>query len=94
LVDKTILKISVNFGEAISEIVPGYISTWIDTRLSYDTNQLIKSAKELIQTYQTKGVSKNRILVKLVATWEGIQAAKKLKKLGINCNMTLIFNYY
>jgi len=91
---KIILKISANFGEAISQIVPGYISTQIDARLSYDTNELVKLAKELIEVYEKKGISRNRILVKLAATWEGIQAAKKLKKAGINCNMTLIFNYY
>lgn len=66
------MKISANFGQAISKIVPGYISTQIDARLSYDTNELVKLAKELIQTYENKGVDKNRILVKLAATWEGI----------------------
>lgn len=72
LLRKVILKISANFGEAISQIVPGYISTQIDARLSYDSNELVKLAKELIDTYEKKGISRTRILVKLAATWEGI----------------------
>ena len=76
------------------KIVPGYVSTEVDARLSYDTVATIKKAKHIIALYQKKGIKKNRILIKIASTWEGIQAAKELEKEGIRCNLTLIFNFF
>jgi transaldolase len=86
--------LSVNFGLEILKLVPGYVSTEVDARLSYDKAATIEKAKRIIHLYEQAGISKDRILVKIASTWEGIQAAKALKKDGISCNMTLIFNYH
>ena len=72
--------LAVNLGEAISKIVPGYISTEVDPRLSFDTEASVERARRIIQMYAAKGVSKDRVLIKLAATWEGIMAAKILKR--------------
>jgi transaldolase len=85
-------KVSVNFGAEISKIVPGYVSTEVDARLSFDTEATIVKAKTLVALYQEVGVEKSRILIKIAATWEGIQAAAELEKEGIACNLTLIFH--
>jgi transaldolase len=84
-------KLAVNFGTEITKIVPGYVSTEVDARLSFDTQATIKKARRLIELYKEVGVDKSRILVKIAATWEGIEAAKVLEKEGITCNLTLIF---
>jgi len=70
------------------------VSTEVDARLSFDTEETIKKAKKIIEMYKEVGVSKDRILIKIASTWEGIQAAKKLQKEGIQCNLTLLFNFY
>lgn len=88
----TMDKLAVAFGTEISQIVPGYVSTEVDARLSFDTEGTIKKARDLIQMYNEVGVSKDRILIKVAATWEGVQAAKQLEKEGITCNLTLIFS--
>lgn len=88
----TMDKLAVAFGTEISHIVPGYVSTEVDARLSFDTENTIKKARDLIKLYEEAGVSKDRILIKIAATWEGIQAAKQLEKEGITCNLTLIFS--
>jgi len=85
--------LAVNLGEAISKIVPGYISTEVDPRLSFDTEASVERARRIIQMYAAKGVSKDRVLIKLAATWEGIMAAKILEEEGITCNLTLIFSH-
>lgn len=85
-------KLAVSFGAEISKIVPGYMSTEVDARLSFDTEGSIAKARELIQMYSEVGIDKSRILIKLAATWEGIQAAKVLEAEGISCNLTLIFS--
>lgn len=85
-------KVSVNFGIEITKIVPGYVSTEVDARLSFDTEATIKKARKLIELYKEKGIDKSRILIKIAATWEGIQAAKVLEAEGITCNLTLIFS--
>jgi transaldolase len=85
-------KLAVNFGHEITKIVPGYVSTEVDARLSFDTQGTIEKAHKLIDMYKEVGVDKSRILIKIAATWEGIQAAKVLEKEGITCNMTLIFS--
>eukprot|EP00804_Cyclotella_cryptica_P022175 CCRYP_011637-RA/>CCRYP_011637-RA protein AED:0.10 eAED:0.10 QI:118/1/1/1/0.5/0.2/5/269/308 len=88
----TMDKLAVAFGTEITKIVPGYVSTEVDARLSFDTEATVKKAKELIKLYEEVGVQKERILIKIAATWEGIQAAKILEKDGITCNVTLIFS--
>lgn len=85
-------KVSVNFGIEITKIVPGYVSTEVDARLSFDTKATIEKARKLIELYKEKGIDKSRILIKIAATWEGIQAAKVLEAEGITCNLTLIFS--
>jgi len=85
-------KLGVNFGIEILKIVPGRVSTEIDARLSFDTEATIKKAKEIIALYKDAGIDKNRILVKIASTWEGIQAAKALESEGTHCNMTLLFS--
>mmetsp|Transcript_3035 Transcript_3035/g.4659 ORF Transcript_3035/g.4659 Transcript_3035/m.4659 type:complete len:352 (-) Transcript_3035:152-1207(-) len=88
----TMDKLAVAFGTEISKIVPGYVSTEVDARLSFDTEGTINKARDLIKMYNEVGVSKDRILIKIAATWEGVQAAKQLEKEGITCNLTLIFS--
>ncbi|KLD73273.1 transaldolase, partial [Xanthomonas hyacinthi DSM 19077] len=74
-------------GREILKIVPGKVSTEVDARLSFDTNASIDKAKRLIGFYEEIGIKKERILIKLASTWEGIRAAEKLQKDGINCNL-------
>ena len=81
------------FGVEISKIVPGYISTECDARLSFDKKATIERAKRIINLYEKHGIDKKRVLIKIAATWEGIEAAKALKKEGICCNLTLLFSY-
>jgi len=91
-VSVTMDKLAVAFGTEITKIVPGYVSTEVDARLSFDTDATVKKAHDLIEMYKEVGVDKSRILIKIAATWEGIQAAKILEKEGITCNLTLIFS--
>jgi transaldolase len=91
-VEKALDKLAVNFGLEILKIVPGRVSTEIDARLSFDTQANIKKAREIIALYQEAGIKKDRILIKIASTWEGIQAAKELEKEGIHCNLTLLFS--
>jgi transaldolase len=86
-------RLAVNLGAAISMIVPGYISTEVDPRLSFDTEASVERALRIIQMYETMNVPKNRVLIKLAATWEGILAAQQLESQGIQCNLTLIFSF-
>ena len=85
-------RLLVLFGMKILEIVPGRVSTEVDARLSFDTAGTIAKAKELIAFYEAKGASRDRILIKIASTWEGICAAKELEKEGIHCNLTLLFS--
>ena len=85
-------KLAVNFGLKILEIVPGRVSTEVDARLSFDTAATISKAHELITIYEENGISRERVLIKIASTWEGIQAAEKLEKEGIHCNLTLLFS--
>lgn len=85
-------KLAVNFGNEITKIVPGYVSTEVDARLSFDTEATITKARRIIALYKEVGVDKSRILIKIAATYEGIEAAKVLEKQGITCNLTLIFS--
>ena len=85
--------IAVGLGLEILKIVPGRISTEVDARLSFDTKASIAKAHKLIDLYAKGGVDKSRVLIKLASTWEGIRAAEVLEKDGINCNLTLLFNF-
>jgi transaldolase len=85
-------QVAVNFGTEITKIVPGYVSTEVDARLSFDTEATIAKARKIIELYKENGVDKSRILIKVAATWEGIKAAEVLEKEGITCNLTLIFS--
>lgn len=88
-------KVCVNFGVEILKIIPGRVSTEVDARLSFDTEAMVEKAQKLIQLYKDAGIDKERILIKLASTWEGIQACRILEsEFGIHCNMTLIFNFY
>ncbi|MFZ4833565.1 transaldolase [Rouxiella sp. Mn2063] len=86
-------KLAVNIGLEILKLVPGRISTEVDARLSYDTEASIAKAHRLIKLYNDAGISNDRILIKLASTWQGIRAAEKLEKEGINCNLTLLFSF-
>lgn len=86
--------LAVEFGKRILKIVPGRVSTEVDARLSYDTEASVKQAREIIQQYDDAGISRERVLIKLASTWEGIRAAEILEKEGIHCNMTLLFGIH
>ena len=91
-VDAVMDKVLVLFGQKILGIVPGRVSTEVDARLSFDTDATIAKAKTIIALYEGMGISRERILIKIASTWEGINAAKELEKSGIHCNMTLLFS--
>jgi transaldolase len=86
-------KLSVNFGKEILNSVPGYVSTEVDARLSFDKEATIARARRIIQMYEEAGISKDRILIKIASTWEGIKAGEELQKEGISCNLTLLFSF-
>lgn len=86
-------KFSVLIGVEILKIVPGRISTEVDSRLSFDIKASIEKAKKLIAMYNDAGIKNERILIKLASTWEGIKAAEQLEQQGINCNLTLLFSF-
>jgi transaldolase len=86
-------RLAVNFGKEILKIVPGRVSTEVDARLSFDTEATIAKARELMALYEAAGISRERILIKVSTTWEGIRAAARLEKEGIHCNMTLLFSF-
>lgn len=82
----------VAFGQEILKIVPGRVSTEVDARLSFDTQASIERARQIIEIYRRAGIDRERVLIKLASTWEGIQAAKVLQAEGVRCNMTLLFS--
>ncbi|XP_056134746.1 transaldolase [Lampris incognitus] len=87
-------KLFVNFGQEILKKIPGRVSTEVDARLSFDKDEMVARALRLIALYEESGISKERILIKLSSTWEGIQAGKELEeKHGVHCNMTLLFSF-
>ena len=91
-VDAVMDKLVVAFGLEILKIVPGRVSTEVDARLSFDTQANIDKARHLIGMYEQAGIGRERILIKIASTWEGIKAAEVLQKEGINCNLTLLFS--
>lgn len=86
-------KLSVLIGLEILKIIPGRISTEVDARLSFDSDASIAKAHKLMAMYNEAGISNDRILIKIASTWEGIKAAEQLEQEGINCNLTLLFNF-
>jgi len=86
-------KLAVGFGKEILQIVPGRVSTEVDARLSFDEEATVAKARRLIEMYEEEGVGRERILIKIASTWEGIRAAERLEKEGIHCNLTLLFSY-
>jgi transaldolase len=86
-------RLAVNFGREILKIVPGRVSTEVDARLSFDTEGSIAKAQQLIELYERAGIGRERILIKVSSTWEGIRAARELEREGIHCNMTLLFSF-
>jgi transaldolase len=92
-VDAAMDRLAVAFGLEILKIVPGRVSTEVDARLSFDREATIAKAHHLIDLYEKAGQSRERILIKIASTWEGIQAAAALKKDGIKCNLTLLFSF-
>jgi len=87
-------RLAVSFGKKILEIVPKRVSTEVDARLSYDTEATIEKGRYLISEYEKDGISRERILIKIASTWEGIKAAEVLEKEGIHCNLTLLFGLH
>ena len=86
-------RLAVGFGEKILGTIPGRVSTEVDARLSFDRDSSIAKARQLIDLYEQAGIGKERVLIKMASTWEGIKAAEQLEKEGINCNLTLLFNF-
>jgi transaldolase len=93
LMDRDMDRVFVNFGCEILKHIPGRVSTEVDARLSFDTAKSIEKAERFISLYEKAGVKRNRVLIKLASTWEGIKAAEKLEREGIHCNMTLLFSF-
>mmetsp|Transcript_80882 Transcript_80882/g.224739 ORF Transcript_80882/g.224739 Transcript_80882/m.224739 type:complete len:345 (-) Transcript_80882:27-1061(-) len=93
VLDLTLDRMAVNFGLEILKRVPGYVSTEVDARLSFDVESNLFRARRIIAMYEAAGISRERILIKLATTWEGCETAKVLEKEGIHCNMTLLFSF-
>ena len=92
-VGNVIDRLLVLFGLEILKIVPGRVSTEVDARLSFDTSGTVTKAREIIDLYEKAGISRDRVLIKIASTWEGIKAAEALEKDGIHCNLTLLFSF-
>ncbi|MBB2484875.1 transaldolase [Mitsuaria sp. WAJ17] len=91
--DEIVDQVLVRFGLEILKVVPGRVSTEVDARLSFDTAATIARAKRLIGLYEAAGIGRDRVLIKIASTWEGIQAARALELEGIRCNLTLLFSF-
>ena len=94
LVERTIDILTVKLGVEILNLIEGRVSTEVDAALSYNTEETIAKAKELLALYKNYGINQDRILIKIASTWEGIQAAKALEAEGIHCNLTLLFGLH
>ena len=92
-ITEAIDQVSVTFGKEILKIISGRVSTEVDARLSFDTQATVEKARKIINLYREHGISKDRVLIKIASTWEGIKAAEILEKEGIKCNLTLLFNF-
>lgn len=87
-------RLAIAFGLEILEIVPGRVSTEVDARLSFDTDATVAKAREIIARYEAAGIARERVLIKIASTWEGIRAAEILEREGIHCNLTLLFGFH
>lgn len=85
--------LTVGIGKEIQQVVPGFVSTEVDARLSFDTEETIQKARQLIDMYKEQGADSDRVLIKIASTWEGIRAAEVLEKEGVRCNLTLLFSF-
>ena len=92
-IESTLDQLFVAFGREILKHIPGRVSTEVDARLSFDTELSVSKARRLISLYEAQGVGRDRVLIKLASTWEGIRAAERLEREGIHCNMTLLFSF-
>ena len=92
-IESTLDKLFVAFGREILKHIPGRVSTEVDARLSFDCEGSVAKARKLISLYESQGIGRERILIKLASTWEGIRAAERLEREGIHCNMTLLFSF-
>jgi transaldolase len=86
--------LAVAFGRKILDIVPGRVSTEVDARLSYDTDKTLEQARDIIKQYDEAGIGRERVLIKIASTWDGIKAAEILEQEGIHCNLTLLFGLH
>lgn len=91
--DAIVDRVLVRFGREILQVVPGRVSTEVDARLSFDTDATVARAQRLIGLYAEAGIARERVLIKIAATWEGIRAAEALERQGIHCNLTLLFAF-
>ena len=91
--DRIVDGVLVRFGVEILKIVPGRVSTEVDARLSFDTASTIARAQRIVELYERTGIGRERVLIKMASTWEGIQAARALQREGIDCNLTLLFAF-
>ncbi|HEY0819741.1 MAG TPA: transaldolase [Rhizobacter sp.] len=91
--DEVVDEVLVRFGREILKVVPGRVSTEVDARLSFDTACTVQRARRLMAMYEAAGIGRERVLIKIAATWEGIQAARILEHDGIHCNLTLLFSF-
>ncbi|QEA39545.1 transaldolase [Pistricoccus aurantiacus] len=92
-IDDALDAVAVDIGSEISALVPGYVSTEVSARLSFDTQATLNRAHSLIERYERNGVGRDRILIKVASTWEGIRAAQQLEREGIHTNLTLLFSF-
>ncbi len=86
-------RLLVRFGQEILKVVPGRVSTEVDARLSFDTQASVARARRIVAFYEEAGISRDRVLIKVASTWEGIRAAEQLERDGIHCNLTLLFSF-
>lgn len=91
--DNAIDRLSVSFGCELLKLIPGKVSTEVDARLSFDTDATVNRARRLISLYESEGITRDRILIKIASTWEGICAGEILEREGIHCNLTLLFSF-
>lgn len=91
--DEVIDRLLVRFGTEILSIIPGRVSTEVDARLSFDTQASLAQAHRIVELYEQAGIGRDRLLIKLASTWEGIRAAEQLEREGIHCNLTLLFSF-
>ncbi|MFY7864060.1 transaldolase [Roseateles sp.] len=91
--DEVVDRVLVRFGLEILKVVPGRVSTEVDARLSFDKAATLLRARRIIGLYEAAGISRERVLIKIASTWEGIQAAAELEREGIHCNLTLLFSF-